>query len=344
MSSSSYPDSLGSNATRVLLIGGLGRSGTTLLEQILATAADVTAVGEVRYLWDQGLRDNLSCACGRRFAECPFWTRVGQVAFGGWSHLDPTDTSALWRSVDRHRYIPYMLLGKRSPEGYRRALSRYSDLLARVYTAIDEVSGGGTTILDSSKDPPHIYLVLSALADAQVKTVHMVRDPRGVAFSWARYKRRPEVIDHQEFMDRFSGASVAARWMDYNALYELARITFRQQFVTVRYEDLTSIPEAEINRILKSAGLVMSPTRLAELGSRRLLSTPVTHSIAGNPVRFHRGDTVIRSDDEWRREMRWSSRFVVGAICAPMLGHYGYSLRTARGVSHGDLSIADDAK
>ena len=73
---------------RVLFLGGLGRSGTTLLERVLGELPGVCPVGEVVHLWQRDLRDGDRCGCGIPFADCEFWTRVGKLAFGGWDAVD----------------------------------------------------------------------------------------------------------------------------------------------------------------------------------------------------------------------------------------------------------------
>lgn len=91
---------------RVLFVGGLGRSGSTLLELILAQHPDVCAVGEVVHLWERALGGDERCGCGERFTACDFWQRVGEHAFGGWSAVDRDDVLALKATVDRTRHIP----------------------------------------------------------------------------------------------------------------------------------------------------------------------------------------------------------------------------------------------
>ncbi len=91
---------------RVVYLGGLGRSGTTLLERLLAARPGVCAAGETVHLWQRGLVRNELCGCGLPFAACPFWHRVGEHAFGGWAEIDPGRVTRLAASVDRSRFIP----------------------------------------------------------------------------------------------------------------------------------------------------------------------------------------------------------------------------------------------
>ena len=92
--------------TRVIYLGGLGRSGTTLLERMLGGLPGVCALGEVVHLWQRGVRDDEQCACGRPFSACGFWCAVGERAFGGWDRAPLDRIIALRRQVERTRHIP----------------------------------------------------------------------------------------------------------------------------------------------------------------------------------------------------------------------------------------------
>ncbi len=48
---------------RIVYIAGAARSGSTLLEQLLAQSYDVVAIGEIMYVWDRGFRLNERCSC-----------------------------------------------------------------------------------------------------------------------------------------------------------------------------------------------------------------------------------------------------------------------------------------
>src|SRR6266705_3371373 len=91
---------------RVLYIGGWGRSGSTLLDRMLGQVPGFFALGEVREIWQSGLRENRLCGCGASFRECPFWTRVGAEAFGGWDRLPLAEVLKLWRAYDRPWALP----------------------------------------------------------------------------------------------------------------------------------------------------------------------------------------------------------------------------------------------
>ena len=85
----------------VLYIAGWGRSGSTLLERLLAEVDGVTLLGEVVHLWERGVREDELCACGTAFSGCPFWSEVGRVPRGlKPSESDYRDDVAMARRVD----------------------------------------------------------------------------------------------------------------------------------------------------------------------------------------------------------------------------------------------------
>ena len=127
---------------RVLFLGGLGRSGTTLLERVLGELPGVCALGEVVHLWQRDVRDDERCGCGERFSGCDVLAaRSASAAFGGWDRVDVDRVLALRDAVERTRHIP-RLAGRPAAAAHRGAASReYAGYYAAVYRAAAEVSG-----------------------------------------------------------------------------------------------------------------------------------------------------------------------------------------------------------
>ncbi len=308
--------------TRVLFLGGLGRSGSTVLELLLARMPGVVAVGEITHLWARGLRDDELCACGRPFSGCPFWTAVGQAAFGGWDRLDPDAAVATARAADRHRHL---LPDPRA--GRRRDRAAYAARLERLFAAVRDVSGA-TVVVDSSKDPPHGY-VLAGMAGIDMRAVHLVRDSRGVAYSWMKSVQRPEARGG-EVMTQMCPARTALMWIDANLLLEgLGR---RVPVVRLRYEDMVARPDHELARVQALAGI---DDRLDGVRAGY-------HGVAGNPVRFDAAPLQLRLDDEWRRKLPARDRRVVTALTAALLRRYDYPLRTDPPVPAGAHTTSDE--
>ena len=198
----------------------------------------------------------------------------------------------------------------------------YADYYARVYKAAAEASGA-SVIVDSSKHSALAYCLRWSGMDLRV--VHMVRDSRGVAYSWTKHVDRPEAGDE---MTRYSPARAAMLWNAHNAafgLLDFCGVPLRR----VRYESLISSPRETIASIAAFAGIDLIPGDLTFVGDDRV-KLGVCHSAAGNPMRFVTGDIPLRHDDAWVAALPPRQRRIVGAITAPMLGAYGYRISGRR--------------
>jgi len=302
---------------RVLFLGGLGRSGTTLVERLLGELPGVCALGEVVHLWQRDLRDDERCGCGSRFSACRFWQRVGQQAFGGWHHVDVDRVHALRDAVERTRHIPRLATAVEAPD----EVHEYAAFYSRVYAAAAEVSGA-KVVVDSSKHSALAH-VLRWATGIDLLVVHVVRDPRGVAYSWTKTVARPE-SDGADEMTRYSPGRSALLWNAHNAAFGLlARrgVAVRR----IRYEEFLADPRAALLRLGEFAGLRLLPDDLAFLADGHA-DLGVGHSAAGNPMRFTVGRLPLRRDDAWVRALPSAQRRLVGAVCGPMLRAYGYPL------------------
>jgi hypothetical protein len=307
---------------RVLFLGGLGRSGTTLVERLLGELPGVCALGEVVHLWQRDVRDDERCGCGARFSECAFWDAVGAEAFAGWHNVDVHRILALRAAVERTRHIP-RLAASRLPQPYRALVEEYAAYYSAVYTAAARVAGA-SVVVDSSKHSALAHCLRWG-ATIDLRVVQMVRDPRGVAYSWTKTVDRPET-DGADQMTQYSPARSALLWSAHNAAFGLlARrgVPVRR----LRYEELLADPRPVVRELAAFAGLEVSTLDLDFLTDENA-ELSVGHSAAGNPMRFRTGRIPLRRDDAWRRALPGRQRRLVGALCAPMLRGYGYPLRS----------------
>jgi hypothetical protein len=304
---------------KVLYIGALGRSGSTLLDRMLGQIPGFFSGGEIRDLWQRGLQENRLCGCGTPFRECPFWTRVGQHAFGGWDRVDPPSVLALARSVDRRRYMP-ALMGLGGQRGYERRVRTYGEILSRLYRAIHEESGDDV-VVDSSKDPSTVF-ILRRMADVDLRVIHLVRDPRGVAYSWTKLVIRPDVVDGTAYMHRLGPSRSGIRWLTRSLLFEYLERR-GVPVLAMRYETLVRSPREEMERLLRWYRAPFADEDLAYITPGSVVLR-VNHTVMGNPVRMHQGPLELRLDDEWRTSMDRLPRGVVTGLTLPLLGRYGY--------------------
>jgi len=304
---------------KVLYIGGFGRSGSTLVERILGQLPGFCSAGEIVFLWQRGLLENQLCGCGATFSDCDFWTRVGKTAFGGWDQIDANEMLALQREVDRNRYIPAMVAPRLRP-GARATMERYLEVLSQLYRAIGEVSGA-RVVIDASKHASTAYL-LRRVPGIDLRVLHLVRDSRGVAYSWTKEVRKPEVTGDDAFMPVYSPGSSGRQWLAYNLLFDALGAV--EDTMVLRYEALLSDPRRGLERILAHAGEPSTPESFSFLGDG-WVELGVDHTVAGNPMRFHQGRLDLRLDQAWTTKLPARDRKVVTAITWPLQLRYGYS-------------------
>lgn len=327
---------------RVLYVGGFGRSGTTLIERLLGELPCVCPVGELVHLWQRGVLAGERCGCGVAFPDCPFWRRVGAIAFGGWHNVDVERVTSLRRQVDRNRFIP-VLAASAGPPSFRRALDEYLSMYLQLYTAVAEASGC-QTIVDSSK-LASLAFCLRWCDDLDLRVLHVVRDSRAVAYSWTKRVRRPDAeisrsdgpsvrapAAGRSYMTTYPPTSAAMRWNIQNsALHVLTRTGTPTSLV--RYEDLVRDPERVLREVAAFAGIPLGAAALRFLGgddADRQADLSAAHTVSGNPMRFLSGRIPIRQDDAWQAAMPIGQRRAVTALTLPLLGRYGY-VRSGRG-------------
>jgi hypothetical protein len=304
---------------RILFVGGVWGSGTTLLDLLLGELPGTVAVGELRQLWRSGVLEDRRCGCGEAFGACPFWREVGRVAFGGWSSVDAEAMTRRQRALDRPAATVRHALLRSSG----RSAAPLVAALGRVVDAVRSVSGR-SVVVDSSKAPGQA-IALRAIPRQDVRLIMMVRDPRAVVYSQQR--RAAAARERGEH----PGPVVrrwALRWAGYNLL--VPRLFPRQaRAILVRYEDLSARPREWVARTAAATGLDVDPEDLAFIGegSARLR---VQHTVYGNPMRFAVGELPIRLDDAWTREMAPADRRAVTRMLRPLLGRYGYAAAEGR--------------
>ena len=306
---------------RVLYVGGLGRSGSTLIERLIGQLPGVCPVGELVHLWERGITEGERCGCGQPFRQCPFWQQVGQAAFGGWDEIDLGRIAALRGQLDRNRFIP-ALAGRKPRPGLRPDLDEYTSYYARLYAAIAEVSGC-ELVIDSSKHPSLAHC-LRWQPDVDLRVLHVIRDSRAVAYSWSRQVRRPD-SDGESYMTRYSPAVAAGQWNIQNSAFHLlARLG--TPTMRLKYEDVVADPREALHRLASFAGLPAQASYpfLSTDGISSWAELGGAHTVSGNPMRFATGKIPIRGDERWRSAMAKADKRAVTALTLPLLAGYGY--------------------
>lgn len=314
--------STGSPLARVAYLGGVGRSGTTMLDRMVGGLPDAVSVGEVVHLWHRGVLEDEKCGCAEPFSRCEFWHQVGMRAFGGWSEQLARHVVGLRERCDRTRFVAALQRPGRSAS-VDAAVAELAHVLCALYESIAAVAGAGV-VVDSSKHASYAYL-LRRVPDLDLGVVHVVRTVEGVTYSWQKQVSRPETADGRD-MPRFSPVRVAVRWTAQNVLLERL-VASGVPGLVVRYEDVVADPRSELTRIGAALGLELGG--LDHVGPDWADLGPA-HTVAGNPMRFRSGRTELRSDDAWRAGLSAGHRRLVRVMTLPVAGRYGYHATVRR--------------
>ncbi len=275
----------------LVYIAGYGHSGSTILEILLGQrsqpvdgrqAASVLTLGEVAFAPRALRREGGRCTCGRAHADCPVW--------------GPQMTSL--------RDAP----GQLSADGH-------AALIARIVAG----SGSPSHVIDSSKTAWRLALRpwrLQQPLGLRVAVLHLVRDPRAVAWSNIRAfeRKRPAGRLRRAWI----AAKSAAGWSVANAGARLAARLGGLPLERLRYEDFAAArPGTETT--LPALGLTLVHRPVVEGTGGDI------HQVAGNRIR-HAGAIPVAFDDAWRGEMSRGLQHLAGVLS---LGkrRYGYSGR-----------------
>jgi hypothetical protein len=149
----------------------------------------------------------------------------------------------------------------------------------------------------------------------------LVRDPRGVAFSWHHTKEGED-----ETFDHIGVARAAAWWIVTSQAVMLPSADYGDHLSVVRYEDLVRDPASTLASI---GEFVDDPVALDGVLQPDGFQLSVTHALSGNPGRFGiTGKVAVRLDDRWHTAMPRRNRWTSTILTSPWLHHFGYPLRS----------------
>jgi hypothetical protein len=334
-------------AVKVLYVMGRGRSGSTILGNVLGEADGFFAAGEVRELFDPVLRrPGSKCACGEPVRECPVWSGVlaklpdvDVAAVARWQHAVIRERRLYRLRRRSHGDVGPLASGSDAADDDDVAedvataaadpwpeLTSYARVMSHVYRCLAEQTGA-RVIVDTSKRPSY-GMFLQHVAGCEPYYVQIVRDPRASAHSW---KTRRYVGSSGDKVTRRGAADATLRW---DLLNLGAEATLRsappERRLQLRFEDFAALPRDTVRRLTAFVGEdAPSPFR-----DENTVDLGTNHTIAGNPSRQRIGEVVIREVDDWSARSSRLDRWLATVVALPLLHHYGYALRPWRRSRH----------
>lgn len=305
---------------KIIYVAGWGRSGSTLLGNILNEIDGLFHTGELPYVWENGFEHNRLCACGSRFKDCPVWSEISDYVFQSFDNLDYQSIKRLRDSAPQNRHVGLHFLNLHSIDNHE--YTNYLYILDRLYTGIFEITGCDI-LVDSSKIPSHAFL-LSQLSSFDLTLIHLVRDPRGTANSWSKkIDRQDAQPDGTIQMEQYTPTIQSMKWLFWNILFEMMPHHTDVEYVRIRYEDFVTEPAKSIDHI----GDATNMTNIQFPGRDRSIHLRGNHMAWGNPSRSKTGTIHLRLDEGWKSNLSRWDRTKVEFITWPLLLKYGYPLQ-----------------
>jgi hypothetical protein len=306
---------------RIVYVAGSGRSGSTVLGQLLGAIRNWVFCGELRQGFSILAANNL-CGCGAPAQECDFWRAVIEHAFGRFDRARLERAADLTQRVSLHRHSLFHLSPLKT-SAFRRDTAEYADMVTMVYQGIRAVSGC-KVIVDSSKIPAY-YFILKQSDQLDTRIAHIVRDSRAVVYSNQRKKYDPSKTWGRQYLPQQGLALTAFAWNLKNAFISLV-IAKSNESILLRYEDFVVAPDRALRQVVGLVDPAQSPPVIR--GGQIEIGTQ--HTLAGNPVKFRTGPVRLRLDDEWQTMMNQRQRILVTGLTWPTIAAYGYLGRGRR--------------
>jgi hypothetical protein len=303
---------------RVLYIGGTGRTGSTLLDQLLGQFPGWFSAGELAFFWSRGVKEHAICACGTPVLECAVWSEA--LADGDGPVDARADRMIAARKTFWSVHLPAMLI----PGFARRRMASMRDFAAtneRLYRRAATVRDA-SVLIDSSKEPHYAYILREG-TDLPISFLHLVRDPRAVGFSWLR-KKQETGLATGEFMEQRGPLVSSLYFLVSNIAAELLWRKHDASYRFLRYEDFVADPPGILDAI---GSFVGDPISADEVIRDSTFDIGESHTSWGNPGRVGRTEVTIRADESWKTGLSRWQKFALTACTLPLLWRYGYPLR-----------------
>lgn len=251
---------------KIIYIMGTGRSGTTILEILLANNPGMTGVGEVKYIFRDGFQRDQPCACGRSGRQCELWSSV--LSRTGWTSADWSKLDATIGDLESHAHFPSTFLGAFSAkkrELYREANRQLFESVA--------VARQCRVVVDSSKHAGRA-LLLARLFPRSVKVLCITRSADGIIAAFQKKNDREQRPKPP--------LAVAAYYIYVLFCMRLVRWRLKERAFAIRFEELNRDPAAVVRRIEEWSGFSF-PATLAKLAADEAFE--VGHIVTGNRIR-----------------------------------------------------------
>jgi len=250
-----------SASTKVLVVAGSPRGGTTITNMLLGQHPGIFATGGMNNFPHGGhlfAKTNI-CSCGQQARRCPFWSEV-LLRYRHW-----------WKLIDCER-IPHVF-------------HTMAALSGREY------------ITDVSHNSRYIERLLT-FPGIEVYLLHVVRDGRGVLYSRIRRDYRRGHLQCYSWRHFRRAFKVSRHWSRHIREFAVLEKRLGKRALRVGYEQLCHDPATALRPVGELLGLDFEAIgdEIGHAGNLHVLP----HLIRGNPRLRLKQDIKLREDIAFR--------------------------------------------
>ncbi|MCK4951691.1 MAG: sulfotransferase [Gammaproteobacteria bacterium] len=309
----------------VLFIVGSGHSGSTIMDLVLGANSKCFSLGEITKI-DRAIQNNIFCVCGSRILECDFWRSVAEDYTAEIGNNPFRREGEFGISLTNNTGIKFIRRLKKVLEviGLKKNKESWIERTLSLYRAVFRHSGADI-LVDSSKNIKRAMILANQFEDIDFRIIHLVRDVRGVAYSYQKPTYTVQLPNETEpttypAIDLFPIEKTAGIWLRENALISLllkARLP-AENWKRVRYESVCNNPEESLSDICSWLGIAYEPVMI------KFGSVP-HHNVGGNSSRFNSKEIHnIRSG--WKKSLTRTQQERCTRYSSALMRLYGYDV------------------
>ena len=258
----------------IVCLMGTGRSGTTILEILLANNPGFFGIGEAVHIFKDGFMRNVQCSCGAAARDCLVWSEVKRRS--GWNDEGNERHDALFRQYGWHSRFPLLALGLDS----RTAREEFREINRGLFNAVQSCRNA-SVVVDSSKYAGRA-LSLARLFPGRVRVICVTRSPVGLIKAFRKN-------DAGEQLPK-SPLETLVYYVYVLACLRIAAWLLGKRVLHVRYDELAREPVAVLDRVGRFLGRDLGAS-MKKVSRQECLE--IGHIVTGNRIRLE-GRIVFR--------------------------------------------------
>ena len=250
-----------SEKANIVYIAGYGRSGSTLLERLLASSVEVIATGEFCNV-AQVYASSECCSCGVKASDCSQWRSF----FSSFAEVLP-------KYDEGRRRIE-------SAWGILLPSRKHNELVSKQFRALSREHN--SHILDSSKTTRLSIRRPFVLANTNhLKMIHLVKDGRVCLISNIKGSNRKLAKGENDVTYRWPFLKTLLAWPIANVAAEIFGLLNPNRYIRVRFEDFIASPFETLEKIEQFLEVDLSQSKKIVSENQEI---PIAHQIAGNRI------------------------------------------------------------